>query len=82
MQSVDLVKKEVKVGGRTVRYTNLVSTMAVDHFLNLAVVPGVEEMKESAKGLVFSSTIVLGVGVRGKRPERIGDKCEFPMRRK
>lgn len=77
VQSVDLVKKEARVGGRIVRYKNLVSTMAVDHFLGVAEAPGVGEMKAAAEGLIYSSTIVLGVGVRGERPERIGDKCEL-----
>lgn len=37
----------------------------------------VDGMKVAAKeGLVFSSTIVLGIGIRGERPERIGDKCK------
>jgi hypothetical protein len=35
----------------------------------------VEPLKKAAEGLVFSSTIVLGVGIRGVRPDRIGDKC-------
>jgi len=76
VQSVDLEKKEAIIGGRKIKYRNLVSTMAVDHFLDLSSAHNVEKMRESAKRLTFSSTIVLGVGVRGSRPERIGDKCE------
>lgn len=77
VQSVDLEKKEAVIGGRRIRYRNLVSTMAVDHFLDLASARNVDAMREQAKRLTYSSTIVLGVGVRGSRPERIGDKCEL-----
>ena len=78
IRSIDLEKKEARVGseGRIVKYRKLISTMAVDHFLDIAAGQGVEEMRKSAKGLVWSSTIVLGIGIRGSRPERIGDKCE------
>ena len=77
VESVDLEKKEAIVGGRRIRYQNLVSTMAVDHFLGISSAHDVETMRESTKRLTYSSTIVLGVGVRGERPERIGDKCEW-----
>ena len=33
------------------------------------------ELVNLSKGLFYSSTHVIGVGVRGERPERIGDKC-------
>jgi hypothetical protein len=36
----------------------------------------VAKMQVAAQGLVFSSTIVLGIGIRGTLPPRIGDKCE------
>ncbi|KAM5367858.1 hypothetical protein ACJZ2D_009769 [Fusarium nematophilum] len=58
--------------GSLVKYGALVSTMAIDH---LAEFLGDAELQELAKPLFFSSTNVIGVGIRGKRPERIGDKC-------
>ena len=78
---VDPIKKEVQFkSGRTVRYKHLVSTMALDGLLEKMDAPAqqLDPMRDAAKGLVFSSTIVLGVGVRGERPSRIGDKCESP----
>ncbi|KAM3523743.1 hypothetical protein NHJ13051_004931 [Beauveria bassiana] len=33
------------------------------------------KLQEISKSLFYSSTNVIGVGIRGKRPERIGDKC-------
>lgn len=66
--------------GRQVRYKHLVSTMPVDGLLDRLEGVKTDGMKEAAKnGLVYSSTIVLGIGLRGKRPERIGDKCEWSL---
>ncbi len=78
VESVDIEDKVAVVGGRRIRYDRLISTMPVDQLLGIARGPEkrLEGMRESAGGLVYSNTIVLGVGVRGARPERIGDKCE------
>lgn len=84
VESVHLDEKVAVISGKTISYDRLISTMPVDQLLDISA--GAQEkvagMKESARGLVYSSTIVLGVGVRGERPERIGDKCEssFPLR--
>lgn len=58
--------------GKTIGYKKLITTMAVDQL--------VEKMQDKelvslSKGLFYSSTHVVGVGIRGARPERIGDKC-------
>jgi protoporphyrinogen oxidase len=59
-------------GGKTIGYNKLITTMAVDQL--------VEQMEDKelvtlSKGLFFSSTHVVGVGIRGERPASIGDKC-------
>lgn len=59
-------------GGKTIRYNKLINTMAVDQ---LAEKIGDKELIDLSKGLYYSSTHVVGVGLRGERPERIGDKC-------
>lgn len=58
--------------GKSINYKKLISTMAVD-----ALAEKLEdtELVNLSKGLFYSSTHVIGVGVRGERPERIGDKC-------
>ena len=58
--------------GTTIGYDKLVNTMPVDKL--------VEKMEDTAlvklsSGLFYSSTHVIGVGLRGALPERIGDKC-------
>ncbi|KAI5451555.1 hypothetical protein NCC49_001540 [Naganishia albida] len=83
-------KTVVMADGRQIKYNKLVSTLNIDQLLLLmkhgleleqgddAVrrIKAVEEMQGAAeKGLVFSNTIVLGLGIRGALPPRIGDKC-------
>ncbi|KAG7143169.1 hypothetical protein HYQ45_000636 [Verticillium longisporum] len=58
--------------GTTIKYNKLISTMAVD---SLVEKMGNQELISLSKGLYYSSTHVIGVGLRGARPERIGDKC-------
>ncbi|KAL2397567.1 hypothetical protein ABEF93_001130 [Exophiala dermatitidis] len=73
VKKVNADKKQVLLeDGTTVRYERLISTMAIDF---LAEAMEDEKLKELSKGLFYSSTHVIGVGIRGSRPERIGDKC-------
>ncbi|KAK3943474.1 UDP-galactopyranose mutase [Diplogelasinospora grovesii] len=70
---VDAEKKLVTLkNGTTIGYGKLVNTMAVDHLVEKM---GNQELIKLSKGLYYSSTHVIGVGIRGERPERIGDKC-------
>jgi protoporphyrinogen oxidase len=73
VQKVDADRKRVLLGdGTVVNYKKLVTTMAVDALTEKL---GDEKLIGMSKGLFFSSTHVIGVGIRGSRPERIGDKC-------
>ena len=65
-------KKVYLADGTTIVYHKLINTMAVDH---LVEVMGDSELIKLSKGLFYSSTHVIGVGIRGERPDRIGDKC-------
>ncbi|KAJ5246132.1 hypothetical protein N7468_001115 [Penicillium chermesinum] len=58
--------------GTTIKYGKLISTMAVDF---LGQISGDKKVIEASKDLYYSNTHVIGVGIRGSRPERIGDKC-------
>lgn len=70
---VDAEAKSVSLkDGTTVRYNTLINTMAVDQLVEKM---GNQELVSLSKGLFYSSTNVIGVGIRGARPERIGDKC-------
>lgn len=73
VEKVDAEGKTVTLGdGTTIKYGKLVSTMAVD---SLVEKMGNQELVSLSKGLYYSTTHVIGVGLRGERPERIGDKC-------
>lgn len=70
---VDAETKTVKLkNGSIIRYKKLISTMAVDQLVDYM---GNKEMISWTKDLFYSTTHVIGVGIRGERPERIGDKC-------
>lgn len=58
--------------GTVVKYGSLVSTMAVDY---LAQSMDDVKLQQLCKPLFYSSTNIIGIGIRGQRPERIGDKC-------
>lgn len=73
VSKVNADKKQVVLqDGTTIGYQRLISTMAVD-----ALTEAMEDdrLTSLTKQLFFSSTHVIGVGIRGQRPERIGDKC-------
>ncbi|BCR86172.1 protoporphyrinogen/coproporphyrinogen oxidase [Aspergillus chevalieri] len=71
--NVDADAKNVYLAdGTVVHYGSLISTMAVDY---LAEALGDTQLQQLCKPLFYSSTNVIGIGVRGTRPERIGDKC-------
>ncbi|KAL8685266.1 MAG: hypothetical protein Q9218_007872 [Villophora microphyllina] len=73
VKKVDADNKIVTLeNGKTIGYQKLISTMAVD---SLVQKMGNEELISLSKDLFYSSTHIIGVGVRGTRPERIGDKC-------
>ena len=73
VQLVDAEGHRVLLGdGTTVNYKKLINTMSVDH---LCEAMRNEELTQLSKGLFYSTTHVIGVGVRGERPPYIGDKC-------
>ena len=70
---IDAASKAVTLAdGTIVGYDKLINTMSVDQLVQKM---GNQELVKLSKGLFYSSTHVVGVGVRGERPERIGDKC-------
>ncbi len=73
VSKVDADSKKVTLkDGTVINYEKLISTMAVDSLVEFM---GDKDLVDLSKGLFYSSTHVIGVGVRGERPERIGDKC-------
>lgn len=75
---VDVENKTVQLNnGKRITYGNLISTMAVDELASMinAAPSTAKPVQEGAKELYYSSTNVVGIGIRGTRPDRIGDKC-------
>ena len=73
VKKVDADNKIVQLeDGSSIRYQRLITTMAVDALVQIM---GDVELITLSKGLYYSSTHVVGVGIRGERPARIGDKC-------
>ncbi|ORY64033.1 FAD/NAD(P)-binding domain-containing protein [Pseudomassariella vexata] len=73
VSKVNAEKKVVTMtDGTTISYEKLISTMAVDQLVESM---GNKELVDLSKDLYYSSTHVIGVGLRGERPDRIGDKC-------
>ena len=70
---VDPKKKVVTLrGGLTISYQKIISTMPVDELVNSI---GDQEMLNLRKDLYFSSTNIIGIGVRGKRPDSMENAC-------
>ncbi|ODV92509.1 hypothetical protein CANCADRAFT_30653 [Tortispora caseinolytica NRRL Y-17796] len=75
---VNPYKKVVTLGdGSTVSYKNLITTMPLDSLVRSLEIPDDEKapLLDASEKLIYSSTHVIGVGIRGSRPQNIGDKC-------
>ena len=75
---VDVEKKTVELNnGSKIVYRKLVSTMPVDELSSMLTASPtmLKPVQEGVNDLYYSSTHVVGIGIRGTRPDRIGDKC-------
>ncbi|RPB10897.1 FAD/NAD(P)-binding domain-containing protein [Morchella conica CCBAS932] len=73
VEKIDAEKKVATLAdGKTITYGRLVSTMAVDALCEKI---DDQELIIMTKDLFYSTTHVVGIGIRGARPENIGDKC-------
>lgn len=75
---VDVDNKTVTLSnGSRIAYRKLVSTMPVDELAGILTASPItlKPVTEGVKDLYYSSTHVVGIGIRGSRPDRIGDKC-------
>jgi protoporphyrinogen oxidase len=64
--------------GSTVKYQTLISTMPLDEIVKI-IPEASEKIVKTGSELIFSSTHVIGIGLRGVLPDRIGDKCEYGL---
>lgn len=79
---VDLDRKELVLDdGSTEKWDTLISSMPLDIFVRRVKRPH-ERLASFADGLHYSSTHVVGVGLRGGKPDVLAEKCwmYFPDR--
>ena len=70
-------KKVTLADGTVVPYDTLISTMAIDDLLRITTGPFVDRKvyDEVANGMVYSSTHVVGVGIKGAPPAHLKTMC-------
>jgi len=58
---------------RELRYEQLISTMPLDRLI--AMSDCARDLQPAARDLEYSSTHVIGIGLKGKAPDRLAQKC-------
>lgn len=72
---IDTEKKlAVTETGGKIKYNSLLSTMPVDLLVRMTE-PINQSLVAASSRLFYSTTHVIGIGIRGSRPANIGDKC-------
>jgi len=71
---IDLEQRHVKTSdGQTLQYDTLISTIPLRELIRLT---GQSQLQESAdEGLLYSSSNIFGIGLRGAPPEALRTKC-------
>ncbi|GAA5935337.1 hypothetical protein JCM3775_006245 [Rhodotorula graminis] len=74
VQRIDATNKVAHLSdGSSIAYRSMISTMPLDQITEMT--DEAANLRDVSRGLVYSSTHVIGVGIRGVLPPRIGDKC-------
>jgi len=74
VQRIDATNKVAHLSdGSSIAYRSMISTMPLDQITEMTEEAAI--LRPISRGLVYSSTHVIGVGIRGVLPPRIGDKC-------
>ncbi|HEX2464972.1 MAG TPA: FAD-dependent oxidoreductase, partial [Thermoanaerobaculia bacterium] len=74
--SIDLDAKSVRLDDESrLRYDHLVTSMPLDLLCSLCAGKDAAALQRAASGLIHSSVHILGIGLRGDRPETLRKKC-------
>lgn len=74
VQKIDLLRHELTTGsGETLKYDSLISTIPLSELIRLSGQAQLE--KASASGLLYSSSNIFGIGLKGKPPADLRTKC-------
>ena len=72
--NVDVAKRTLLMSnGEAIPYDTLISTMPLDNLLRSLVAR--PELSDAASKFVYSSSHIIGVGLRGRAPEELKTKC-------
>jgi len=70
---IDTKKKKIYFeNGNSADYDDLITTIPVDQFIEMS---DIDEMKSTVKDLTYSSTHVIGLGLKGKPGPHLDKKC-------
>jgi protoporphyrinogen oxidase len=76
IETIDLDGKRLRLAdGGTLGFDRLITSMPLDLLCGRCVGGDAAELQRAAAGLVHSSVHILGVGLRGDRPETLRRKC-------
>ncbi len=71
---IDTSKNELYFAdGATEKYDYLINSLPLDQFTLISDLPGF--VKEAASELEHSSGFIVGIGIKGKTPKELADKC-------
>jgi protoporphyrinogen oxidase len=74
IKNIDLERREVTTAkGETIKYDNLISTIPLRELIRLSGQAKFE--KPAERGLLYSSSNIFGIGLKGKPPENLRTKC-------
>ena len=74
VSTVDLDRKQITMmDGESIRYDHLISSMALDDLLRCVVAR--PELTRAASNFVYSSSHIIGVGLKGNPPDDLRTKC-------
>ena len=73
-ESIDLERREVRIsGGSVIRYQSLISTIPLRELIRLSGQRHLQRLAE--KGLLYSSSNIIGLGLRGRPHAELAKKC-------
>jgi len=67
-------KRVMVSGGETFEYESLLNTMPIDRLFS-SIEDAPSEMRQISQNMKYSSSNIVGVGIRGKIPEHLKTKC-------
>jgi len=61
--------------GKKIKFEEMISTIPLDQLCKMIKDDNYESLAKISSGLKYSSTHVIGIGVKGQAPESLSDKC-------